>query len=71
MILIEITNQEQLVKKEKGWIASKVGGMMSEAVEEEIEKEIIKNIQKVFREQGVHANILSLGGVNIRSMNQV
>lgn len=70
MIIIDITNQSELVKAKKGWAASKIGGFVAD-VEGEVEKEIIKHLQEAFQEQGICANIVSVGGINVRSALQV
>lgn len=65
MILIEVTNVEEVVKNNRGWLAAKLGHLVVNE-EVEVEKEIISELKKTFEENGIKANILSVGGVNLR-----
>lgn len=68
MILIEITNVDELVRKNKGRVASIIGPFMTD-VEAEVEKVIIAQLKEAFAEDGVKAHIVSVGGVTMRSFN--
>lgn len=68
MILIEVTNVDELVRKNKGRIASMIGPWLTD-VEAEVEKIIIEQIKAQFAEEGVRAHIGSIGGLHFRHLN--
>jgi len=63
VILIEITNVDELVKQKKGRIASIIGPLITD-VEAEVEKVIIEQIKEAFAGEGVKAKIASVSGLN-------
>lgn len=68
MILIEVTNIDELVRKNKGRVASVIGPFVTD-VEAEVEKVIIEQLKEAFAKDGVQAKIVSVGGVSLRSFN--
>lgn len=64
MILIEIKNAKELVKQEKGLLASKIGPLLTD-VETAVENLIIEEIKASFARKGVEANILSVRGITL------
>ena len=68
MILIEVTNVDELVRKNKGRVASMIGPWLTD-VEAEVEKVVIEQIKKAFARDGVKANIVSIGGLKLRHLN--
>lgn len=68
MILIEVTNVDELVRKNKGRIASLIGSFVTD-VEAEVEKVIIERLKEAFAEDGVQAKIASVRGVDLGSLD--
>ena len=56
MITIRITNAKEVVRKHKGWLVQKVGGMVVEW-EEIVERKLIGQIREKLAEAGVEAVI--------------
>jgi len=67
MILIEITNVDELVRKNKGTVASVIGPWLTN-VEAEVEKVIVDQLKTAFARDGVKAHIASVGGINLRHL---
>ena len=65
MILIEITNVDELVRKNKGTVASVIGPWLTD-VEAEVEKVIVEQLKSAFTRDGVKAHIVSVGGIKLR-----
>lgn len=68
MIFIEVTNVDELVRKNRGHVASLVGPWLTD-VEAEVEKVLIAQLKKAFERDGVQANIASIGGLKLRHLN--
>jgi len=68
MILIEVTNVDELVRKNKGRVASVIGPWLTD-VESEVEKVVIEQLKRAFAKDGVQANIVSIGGLKLRHLN--
>ena len=64
MIVIEITNVDELVKRKKGRIASIIGPLLTD-VEAEVEKAVIEQIKEAFGGEGVEAKIVSVRGLRL------
>jgi hypothetical protein len=56
MITIRITNAKEVVRKHKGWLVQRVGGMVVEW-EEIVERRVIAQIQQELAKSGVEAAI--------------
>ena len=56
MILIEITNVDELVRKNKGTVASVIGPWLTD-VEAEVEKVIVEQLKSAFTRDGVKAQV--------------
>ena len=67
MILIEITNVDELVRKNKGTVASVIGPWLTD-VEAEVEKVIVEQLKSAFTRDGVKAHIVSVGGIKLRHL---
>lgn len=68
MILIEIKNVDELVRKNKGPVASLIGPWLTN-VEAEVEKVIMKQLKEAFARDGVRAHIVSVGGLSLRHLD--
>lgn len=68
MILIEVTNVDDLVRKNKGRVASLIGPWLTD-VEAEVEKVIIEQLKAAFARDGVKAHLVSVGGLKLRHLN--
>ena len=64
VIVIEITNVDELVKRKKGRIASIIGPLITD-VEAEVEKAVIEQIKEAFGSEGVEAKIASVRGLRL------
>ena len=56
MILIEITNINEIVRRERGLIAAKLGPYVKD-VEGEVEQGVIEELKSAFAERGIEAKI--------------
>lgn len=63
MIVIDITNIEELVEKHGGTWASVFGQLSRMDLEGRVERAIIEQLKTALEENGVEARILSVGGV--------
>lgn len=70
MIVIEITNIDQLIKDKKGPLASLVGPWITD-IEGQIERRLIEEVRQALERNGVKANILSVSGVKLRYIDSV
>lgn len=68
MILIEVTNVDQLVKKEKGYWTAKFAPYLTNLTVE-VEKIIVEEIKAAFEARGIEANIVSVNGVRLHYSN--
>lgn len=68
MILIQITNVDELVRRKKGPIASVIGPWLTDT-NAEVEKVIIAQIKDAFIKEGVKADMVSIGGLELRHLN--
>lgn len=66
MILIEITNIHEIVRRERGLIAAKLGPYVRD-VEGEVEQSVIAELKAAFAARGIEANIVSMRGAKLRS----
>jgi hypothetical protein len=64
MIVIEITNIDDLVKDQKGWITAKIGSYVAD-LEAKVEEQVIEQILEGFEANGVKANIISVEGMSM------
>ena len=69
MIVIQIKNIDDLVTKHAGRFAAKIGGLVGN-VEAKVERAVIEKLQKALAENGVEADILSVGGLDLRYVSQ-
>lgn len=65
MIVIEITNVQEIVRRERGLLAAKLGPFLAD-LEAEVERNVISELRAAFEEQGIEANVVSLRGVKLR-----
>lgn len=65
MIIIEITNAKEIVRRERGLIASKIGPYLSD-IDAEVEHSVISEIQAAFARRGIEARIVRMQGVELR-----
>lgn len=56
MITIKITNAEEIVKNHRNWFISMIAPYLVN-VETEVEKAIVKQIQEVFAQRNIQAEI--------------
>ncbi len=70
MIIIEITNINEIVRNKSNWLAGRIGPYVSD-VEARVEQEIVAEIINHLQTEGVHANVISVGGVRLRSFDVV
>lgn len=70
MILIEITNLDDLIKEHRGPLSALLGKLVTD-VEGQAEKIIITELKAEFEKRGVKANIASIGGVSIRRFDSM
>lgn len=56
MITIKITNVKEIVKSHKGWVASRFGHLFLD-LEKEVEKRVVEQLQAVFEEKNIQAEI--------------
>ncbi|WP_013323402.1 hypothetical protein [Gloeothece verrucosa] len=64
MIIIEITNVEELIKQHIGSLGAKVLHAVADD-EAKIEKVMIEELQTNFKKMGVKANMFSVAGVDM------
>lgn len=64
MIIIEITNVEELIKQYIGSLGARVLHAVTDD-EAKIEKIMIEELQNKFKEMGVKANMFSIAGVDM------
>ncbi len=70
MIIIEITNINELVRSNSNWLAGRIGPYVSD-VEARGEQEVMAEIISHLQAEGMHANIINVGGVHLRSVDVV
>jgi hypothetical protein len=64
MLIIEITNAQELVRQRVGRLAQKLISAITDE-EAQVEKAIIEEIEQSFRDYGVKANIYSISGLDM------
>lgn len=69
MIVIQIKNIDELVAQHAGRFAAKLGGLVGN-VEAKVERAIMEKLQQALSENGVEADILSVGGFDLRHVCQ-
>ena len=67
MILIQITNALELIRRDKGNFAATLAPFIAD-VEGQVEREVIAQIRAQFAKHGIEANILSVGGIDLRQI---
>jgi|GEM_PF-1076830 hypothetical protein len=65
MIIIEIKNVAEIVRRERGFLAARLGPYFAD-LEAEVERSVILEIQAAFARRGVDASIVSMRGVKLR-----
>lgn len=70
MLIIEITNAQELVRQRVGRLAQKLISAVTDE-EAQVEKAIIEEIENSFREYGVKANIYSISGIDMLGNGRV
>ena len=66
MILIEITNINEIVRRERGVLAAKLGPYVRD-VEGEVEQGVIEELKLAFESRGIEAKIVSMRGAKLRA----
>ncbi len=61
MLIIEVTNAREVVRKEIGQLGARLIGKVSDA-ESQVEKALIHEMETAFQEFGIEARILSVKG---------
>lgn len=70
MIVIDITNIEELVEKHRGGWASVIGQLGRVDLEGRVERAIIDQLKAALEANGVEARIMSVGGVKYTTMTR-
>jgi hypothetical protein len=65
MIIIEIKNVAEIVRRERGFLTARLGPYFAD-LEAEVERSVILEIQAAFARRGVEASIVSMRGVKLR-----
>jgi hypothetical protein len=59
MIVIEVTNINELVEREKGALLARLAPYVTD-IEAKVEKMIVDELENAFRERGIRADIASI-----------
>ncbi len=70
MLLIEVLNAREVVRKRIGSLGEKLIGKIVDA-DGQVEKALIQEMELAFKEFGIEARILSVHGLKIAEKNQV
>jgi hypothetical protein len=54
MITVRITNPQEAVRRNKGWLVAKLGGLFAN-LEDRVESEVVERIRAALAEAGVDA----------------
>ncbi|WP_269622334.1 cytochrome-c oxidase [Prochlorococcus marinus] len=70
MIIIEVTNARDVVRKQIGRLGERLIGKVADA-ESQVEKALIQEIENAFNEFGIEARILSVKGPNLKGTDSL
>ncbi len=66
MLIIEVTNAKEVVRKEIGRLGARLIGKVADA-ESQVEKALIHEMKTAFQEFGIEARILSVDGLELNA----
>lgn len=70
MLLIEVTNARDVIRKRIGRLGSRLIGKVVDA-EAQVEKALIQELETAFREFGIEARIVSVQGPRLLGRSQL
>ena len=68
MLIIEVTNARDVVRKQVGRLGERLIGKVADA-ESQVEKALIQEMENAFHEFGIEAKILSIKGASLEDNN--
>ena len=70
MLIIEVTNAREVLRKQIGRLGERLIGKVADA-ESQVEKALIQEMENAFHEFGIEAKILSVKGPNLEGNDRL
>ena len=68
MLIVEVTNAREVMRKRIGRLGERLIGQLVDS-EEQVEKALIQEMETAFKEFGIEARIVSVGGLQMSDRN--